>query len=446
MSLSISTRPSITFEAQPARWNAVRNPIIYRLIRKDYIVNQVNFDATKAQLQINGVDVSAQFGVGDMVYFESTVPGYGVTKAVLTSVFSGGNTLVTIDQGYLHPVGGWVNTIETKLLYGAEIEVYDDDNNLLNTYPFKYSATSDGRIVADISAVLRANLIADFDGDLTGTTDTFDDTNVYKKFYIKYQAVWLGGGESQQDDVANQFFAVLAAMQIPAPNGGNMAIYSVPFIEFLTKMDTLVMWRGYPTLLGAIISEDVAEEIYISDTVYSSDHANYSGKVVSFDLNVVITDQTMSETEMAVYLLSFPAISEQITVELRDACENAVMLLGRNSLGGPLQWLFDENQEYTFDYGNGVKAKRMRLFADDLNLNQWESLQDFFTLGEVYKNNITELTSSVIKTATRTDNQVYVVDANGNKIGVIVIPRQPSTETRQVKHVFEIEIEFPEQF
>jgi hypothetical protein len=443
MSLTVTQRPSITYLLTASRWNAVRNPVIYKMSRADYAYNQSNNSGGFMQMQFTGVNIASSFIVGNLVY--ATTRG---AATVTASSFSGGNTLVTLNVSYTTSSSGSVNNLSTRPLYAVEVEVYDSTNTLLNDSPFRYVSDSTGNVFIDIASILKANLTSDFSGDLTGSTETFDDTDVYKKFYIKYREVWTGSAESQTDDVANQFFAILGALQIPSILGGNMGEYVVSPTKLLTKFTRFTMWRGYPFLIGAIIHEDISNNICLTTGLVASTPVSYSGKVVSFDVNNTLIDQSVSDVDIQVVEVSVSDIpvSEQINIEFRDACENAIMLMGRNSLGGPLQWMFDENQEYTFDYGNGIKAKRMRLFADDLTIDQWEALQDFFTLGEVYKNNIREFTSDTIKTATRTDNQVYVIDSDGNKIGVIVIPRQPSTETKQVKHTFEIEIEYPEQF
>jgi hypothetical protein len=108
--------------------------------------------------------------------------------------------------------------------------------------------------------------------------------------------------------------------------------------------------------------------------------------------------------------------------------------------------MFDISQEQGYDNANGIKAKRHGLFTNHLTLNQWEALQDFITLGETYRNNITEFTSATIKTSSRIGQQLYVVDADGAKIGVIASPTGNSTFTRQVRHLFNLEIEYPEEF
>lgn len=442
MSLTVTQRPSITFESQTSRWNCVRNPILYKMTRRDYTYNQANDNGGFMQLQFTGVDIASSFSVDDSVY--TSTANWGTVTA---SIFSGGNTLVTLDIVYTTSSTGYVNNLTTRVMYRVEVEVYDISNTLLNESPFRYTPDSRGNLVINIASILKAELYPDFTAPL-GSTEIFDEDNIYIGFYIKYREVWIDSAESQTDDVANQFFATLSARQIPAANGGNLAEYAIPQVSFLTKLDTFVMWSGYPAVLSVIINEDVGSNIYLATDQDQTASSLSSGKQLAFDLNQIITDQTVDEEFAQVFEETSGAdpISDELPIEIRDACENPVLLQGRNSLGGVISWLFEENQEYTFSHSDGIKAKRMRLSTDDLTLNQWEALQDFFTLGEVYRNNITELTYETIKTATRMDNQVYVVGADGSKIGVIVVPRQPLTETKQVKHTFEIEIEFPEIF
>ncbi len=213
--------------------------------------------------------------------------------------------------------------------------------------------------------------------------------------------------------------------------------------QALTKFSELKMWRDWPLLLSFILNEnDTSTTLSISP--YSSAGAS-SSSVTHFNLNEIITDQT-PQSYIAKLVNSTIVTSNPVTINLVDACENPIMLIGRNTLGGALCWLFDVSQEYTFVYEDGAKRKRLVLIAENLTLNEWESLQDFITLGEVYKDNIVEFTSSVIKTSSRIGAQVYAVDQDGNKTGVIVIPTENRTNTKQERHVFTLEIEYPEIF
>lgn len=151
-----------------------------------------------------------------------------------------------------------------------------------------------------------------------------------------------------------------------------------------------------------------------------------------------ITDVSFSRT-------ADDSFTEELIFGVQEPCDNPVLLVWKNSLGGDAWWLFDGGQESGYNFSGSKKAKRMTLFAEHLTLDQWEALNELNTLGEVYQENIIELTSSVNKTAVRDGAQVYVVDADGTKTGVIVIPSTSVINTRDVTHSIEIEIEFPER-
>jgi hypothetical protein len=137
--------------------------------------------------------------------------------------------------------------------------------------------------------------------------------------------------------------------------------------------------------------------------------------------------------------------TETLTFDVEDACDNPVLLVWKNSLGGDSFWMFDHSQEAGYNLSGSKKAKRMTLFAEHLTLNQWEALNELNTLGEVYAENIIEFTSSVNKTHKRDGAQVYVLDASGNKTGVIVIPTTSVINTKDETHRIEIEIELPQR-
>ncbi len=336
--------------------------------------------------------------------------------------------------------------------YRIEIEVYDSANTLLTEEPFEFTPDSNGDIIADISVILRAYLSPDNNVDSLVESDT----DVFIKFYIKYREVWTGSANSQTSDSSNKFYAMLAAMQIPSTYGGNMAIYSASDSDdvlpsFLTKLDSPVMWRDYPFFLSLIVDESITAntQFYAHNNVHSyaiGSPQNNSSKILAVKL---FEPSVETEDSFEIYLRETSgntAESEAITIEVQDACDNPIMLMGRNSLGGIIQWLFEYNQEEQFNYGNAIKNRRQVLTANGLTYNQWLALHDFMGLGDVYRNNIVEFSSSTIKTQTRIGQQVYVVQSNGDKVGVIVIPTINKTNTKQKVHKFEIEIEYPETF
>jgi hypothetical protein len=226
--------------------------------------------------------------------------------------------------------------------------------------------------------------------------------------------------------------------------------------SFLTKFTRPKMWDGYQFLLSAAVG-DVEDDLILTLKGYNgagtllatnqSTAAAFTDKVVNFNVSEVYGELT-NVKYITAYVESATGeiLTDTITIDVEQPCANPIYLMGRNSLGGVIQWMFDVNQEETFDYANDIKAQRQTLFATNLTDNQWTAIQDFITLGQTYRNNIAEFTSANIKTSTRIGQQIYTVDTEGNKIGVIALPTQNSTLTKQVKHFFTLEIEYPEAF
>lgn len=450
MSLTVTQRPSTTISGETSRWNAIAHPLLYKMQRKDFQFASINNSGGFVQLVISG-NVVSSFDVGDLVWFSTDGGVYAQVGEVTASAFSSPNTLVTLDVSYISSSTGWVNNDTLRPSYRVNVFVYNSANALLNESALGFSPDESGGVRIDIMTVVRAYLNAENASDLTASTDVYDDTNAYLKFYIKYQEAWTDSAQSVTNDSANQFFAVLGANQIPSLYGSNMAEHvtfddGTPKPNWLTKFDSPVMWRGYPFVLSAIIGDGVTGDQFVRVDGDDTAPAALSGKIIQANISEILSDDSPDEITATIFKDASPELVNEITIELRDPCSNPVMLMGRNSYGGVLQWLFDETQEYEYVNTKGNKVKRMTLIADDLTVNQWESLQDFIGFGEVFKNNITEFTSSTIKTSTRIGQQVYTVDTDGNKVGVIVLPTGNRTKTHQVKHKFELDIEFPETF
>lgn len=333
--------------------------------------------------------------------------------------------------------------------YRLDVYVFNAADTQLNADPVSFIPDGSGNIVADIQSVLKANTSPDFTGTLNTNTEVFDDSGVYLKFYIKYQEVWTSSAESLVNDSANQFFAIYGSMRVPSTYGGNFAEYvsfddGTPASKLLTRFDTIKMWSGWPCLVSMIVGDGVSGTQQVKTDSDATSASAYAGKVITVDLNEIITTQTVENDSIALYKDGTPDVllSEELPIELDEACENPVLLIGRNKLGGMMSWMFDIDQDYSIPKG----AKRKVLKASNLTLAQWEGLHDFFRDGDIYKNAFVELTSSINKTSSQIGNQVYAVDEDGNKTGVIVIPTSNSTRTRQTKHYFEIEIEYPEEW
>lgn len=433
-----------------SRWNAVGNPIVYRLQRKDYEVSVFETSGIDdyLMLRFTGVNLTATFPTDTVVTFKSDDEQYNDTAEVSSSVYSFGDTLVILDYNFegTGAYGGGANIDASKPNYRVEINLYGpgSGDELLTDNPFVYSPDASGLVRVNVSAIVRSLLSEDIDIDLTVNGVDDSDTNAFKEFRLGYTEVWTGSAESEVIDTES-VFGVFAAKQIPSTYGGNMVPYmafedSNPLGKWLTKFTALRAWVGYPFAMSVIV-DDVIDNIEYT-LLNEVEVTNVAGSLFTIVANGFSIDGV---AKLYSAESGDPMVSE-LTVTAETACDNPVYLMTRNSLGGPLFWMFDHSQEYTHDYGDNRKAKRLVLTTENLTLNEWEALQDFIGLGEVYKNNIVEFTSETIKTSSRIGSQVYQVFPDGSKIGVIVIPTQNTTLTRYHKHSFEIEIEYPEEF
>lgn len=138
--------------------------------------------------------------------------------------------------------------------------------------------------------------------------------------------------------------------------------------------------------------------------------------------------------------------SEFKIVNIQSELSNTIMLQWKDSLGGDGCHPFTYNQEYFYTNSDGKKSKRMILYANGLTPSQWDAIQGCKSVGDVYRIPINELTTSLNRTVGRIGQSVYVLNSDGTKTGVIVIPNSDSSFTKKTIHETTVEIEFPELF
>lgn len=470
MPITVNQRPSTLISGNTSRWNAAKNPLLYKFVRKDY--NWVNLTApATGTIQIifpglNLTTLSSALGgpvvVGSKIWVKSDDLRYNGQYTVSSISYIGLDTIIyatgtTLGSGAPY---GYMNMLQ-RAQYYLEVQVWNNaTTDLIQT--MKFAPQSDGTINANLSSVLLNSSSIDNTFDYSTSTVTSDDAGNVINFYIKYKEVWIGHANSQTDDIANKFYSLYAARQIGDLYGGNMAEYvnfenGTPLAKFLNMMTRPVIWRGYPWSISALTSDNQTTNsnfrVEYFDIAGASISSNAPTKVPSLGK----CQRFMPQKSLAIPTNAYTAqiryektgvtvLSETITCDIEDPCSNPILLYWRNSLGGDSWWMFEVNQEYGYRYDNNRKAKRYKLFADNLTLNQFEALNELVTLGEVYEPALVELSTSVNKSQARIGSQVYIVDITGKKTGVIVIPNEVVTLTRKKRHKLQITIELPETY
>jgi hypothetical protein len=465
MSLTVTQRPSTTIGGNTSRWNAAKNPIVYKMQRKDYIFtsatrngsNQLVFTAPTNLTTLT----AAQGGPvlpGAKIYVNNNT--FGEISAVFTvlTCTNVANSIVTTVETVPAFLGtaGWVNLFQ-RTNYRVQVGIYNAANSLIST--LVYSPDKSGNVIIDVSTPLLNTLSVDNLANYVTGFVTQDETTAYIKFYIRYTEAWTNSTETETNDSANQFFALYGARQIGDLYGGNLADYvcyevTPPLAKFLTKFDQPSIWRGYPFSIHTITSDNATtntnfEGTYTTITAafistFMPAKASNPGKLIRLSPNNALAIPSNAEYLSLVFSNTIENLTEIKTLRIKDPCSNPILLWWRNSLGGDAFWMFQFNQSYSYRYDNGRKAKRYVLFASNLSLNEFDAINELNTLGEVYEPAYTELTTSINKSQARIGSQVYMMDATGKKTGVIVIPTEPSTKTRFNLHKIQITIELPE--
>lgn len=438
-------------------FNAAGQPICYKLRREDYQFNQINDDTGLAQIQINGTDLTEYFEVDDTVYVE----GIGSTT-VTASAFSGGNTLVTTDVTFTGTATGYINNNSKRTDYKIEVEVFSSDNESLGPR-IVHDPGENGEVIVNVSAIVKTFTSAEWE-DVT-VDGVEEETSL--EFYIKYQEFFDITYWDLVDDVSNKIVAVFATipMMLGSPpnftryqHGGNLLDYCPEndTKQFLTRFDKPTMWRGFPFTLSFLWSvtsinrrvrqldsenNELADTVTVLTGTESTVHRTRVGDIEddAKKLFVSLQDGDASGDE---------PLTEELEIEVRDPCENQILLFWKNSLGGDSWWMFDESQDYEYTYPSGRKVKRLTLFADNLKLNDWDALNELNTVTDVIGLNIVDyaMDDSINKTHFRNDNQVYIVTEELDKVGVVVVANPLQTKTSYKKHAIEITIELPEVF
>lgn len=440
-------------------FNAVGNPIIYKLRREDYEFAQINNNGGFAQIQINGSDLTAYFQVNNLVYIE------GLGPATVTASSFSTNTLVTVDLAFTGTATGYINNNSKRTDYKIEVEIFnaETDQSLGPRIVSDFDQAGEARI--NISGIVKTFLSADWNN--VAVNDVEDDTSI--KVYIKYQEFYDVTYWELIDDVANPVVCVFGMIPLllgSPPDftryiyGGNLrAFYPEDSTRlWLTRFNIPTYWRGWPFTLSFIWPEDfpsinrrtiqydsagnellttVIELAYDGDKV----HRMTLGDLEATTTRIVVTLENGDVSG------SVP-ITDELTVEVKDPCDSQVLLFWKNTLGGDAFWMFDESQDYEMTLAGGRRVKHMTLYSDNLKMKDWDAINELNSSTQVINSNIVdyEMSDVINKTQFRNDNQVYIITQDLVKTGVIVIPVNNKTKTLQKRHAIEITIELPEFF
>ncbi len=263
------------------------------------------------------------------------------------------------------------------------------------------------------------------------------------------ESTWALSGTKMATTMSGGFFSTQDLNQTIAISSG----------DYTCEIDiTIGGFSGVlsdPTVKIFVNEAGIPREVFSQDLSFSTASVNHvikfilSVPVSATDIYLAVTRNSNAATnliELDYFRVRESTLSEQKEVTILPNISNIIVLQWKNSLGGDECFPFTYNQEYFYTNSDGKKSKRMILYANGLTPLQWDAIQGCKSVGDVYRTPINELTTSLNRTVGRIGQSVYVLNSDGTKTGVIVIPNSDSSFTKKTIHETTVEIEFPELF
>lgn len=455
MAFTINSRPQKNLSGNVSKISAIWPGINYgyKGQRIDIVPNTHTNNGGFVQLVCNGIDLRPEISVGDVVYYISAngiAFGTFGSFTVTSITFGGGNTTIVLNApylgvdtpGYMNYKKGWYLEVQIQTLFPAAGLV---DTIQVGSKPDGQTQINVGQSILPILRTTR--FIPSFIQD----TPTI-------RFYINYREVWRNGSSSTTSDIAQVHIVARGILPVFNLNKPSYVEYdcfeNTNFLfKFLTPLTQLTLWKGMPCFLEWFTSNpSLTTRIRIErrradDSVISFDNVSPS---VNFNtLTATYNVNDLSLTDDTAYLLAYvgeaplssPIYSETIRINVKEPCEDPVMLIWRSNLGGTVCWCFNRIRE--LEYKDG-KQEVWKLSADSLTINEWNVLNELlYNEQEIqtFNGELFEPSGSITRSTSVRYNQPVIYTHTG--LGVIVESDKSKTRSHLFRHQFECNIKLP---
>jgi hypothetical protein len=264
--ISITKYPTRNIEgspSKPSKWVAAHNPIIYEMVRQDYIVTSIQQSVNDGEIIVNlasPITSPDTVAANDVIYIKA-----GVYDKIVTVKSVPSATKITLLHEFLGTGTGYIN-LSIRENYHLDIEVLAVENN-------KYYVLGSLSATPDIKGNLKINIqewvrqLAGYENDYNYTSLNKKDRKLSDTFNIRFVEVWednLGNDLSTAPITpSGRMFFGNAAMQIGDTYGQNLGDFvpvpsGSPAALFLSGFESPTKFRGYPFDLQFIYSDNIS--------------------------------------------------------------------------------------------------------------------------------------------------------------------------------------------
>lgn len=384
-------------------WNAVHNPIVYKLSSTLWPTNSVDTARTVSSysndLGYAKLTLSGSLGtISELEFVKVTFTGGETAVYQVLTWYS--NSIVTINLPY---EGGltFVSVQKYYTDYHAKIRVYaglNDSHTFYSIKPLeliteiKAVPDSDGIITININEHIKSKIDVLLNNSSGGTLP--NDITQFCQFYISYAEAYsyaIGGytiqdyvGSYQSDyDTGVFFYAVNASLPFKNIYSGTMSEYMPTTLvggagNFLTGMTTPYIFSYTDNALGQLTGFfDVSFIIPSSGYTYRVRKELYrNGQIVNVVIELLTSlsegiyryqvsrsNYLEDRIDVIVQMLngSWYNIIGPLTIQVDDSCgpsDNFIDLSWKNYLGGMDYWRFKSLSEYGAEITNTTEADK----------------------------------------------------------------------------------------
>jgi len=344
---------------------------------------------------------------------------------------------VNLKPSGFQPVGGWSliyqfteASLSGKTNYRVELEF-----NGLGLPKFEFRPDAALVVYCEIGPILASVLkMSNLTADRLKTT------------YVKYQAVWNEGSDTQislfSDAIIfyvgnNHILNKRTKFDIKGSDGNALMLLAGGkflfhdntklisgrkfFVDFLT---------GGTVLGGDNLPNNARISYYNRDTLTTTNVSVFDGSGNGMQ-SLEVTISTPGRYYLLITDNAGTTFYGRLSVDVIEECSNPVYLRWINDYGGLQHFMFEYNQVQGFQISSNKRNKELNVNAYGITFEQWIMLSEINTQGLIYNDSF------------KIGQFVQDVTDYANPVSLVVIPNEQATETKRVKHNFDLTIRYP---
>lgn len=370
-------------------------PLVYKVVITDYNATISN-NSGKVRLTIAS-DVTGVYAVNTLLSVVSNNGVYRVVATITAISYSAPNTTIDTDIDYTFAdANGYVFKPLDLQMYAVDIY---NSGRLITPQRVYYPVNQFGELFADITLAVQKEL----EFTKFNPSNDWDNHTIFEqkaRIAIKYY-----DDNGTTDDTGNVIDVYRGTKQIGETNDASSYILGDNTKKLLTRLNRLNAWTGFPIIVAGI-TNTVGSNLVNQDNTAIGTATTIAGK------HYFISEKWTSSKGASIKIRQASNdLSQSYPVKTHVGCNGDIMLITENDLGGISYWVFSKRA--VVEYKNEDRlTKAITVSAAGVSREDWEMLQDFINVSDVYEQPY-HFTTDVFGTHQHTKPVIALINNNG---------------------------------